>query len=241
MAMTCLGVLSTVTHLRTFSLDRVLLNRESSSGISIDAHFLSQNLIDLIWILLSPALFLGPYYYLTLPRQSFSEYYVVAVFVCWWTSGMAYMISALLPPSTVLMTGVFIALILGAFVQGLTPTIASSRGTLLEVLMGISYNRWAMEALTINEFNYYQDNLRIATIMIFKGIGLCGMDKVLVVDGGGTLTPREAISFLHVQKTFDSSYCYKYEMTALAVLAGLGMAFRLVAWLSLKFVKRSQY
>ena len=155
---------------------------------------------------------------------------------------MAYLISALLPPSTVLMTGVFVALILGAFVQGLTPTIASSRGTFLEVLMGISYNRWAMEAITINEFNYYQDNMRISTIMIFKGIGLCGMDQLLVVDGGDKLTPREAISFLKVQKTFESSsYCAKYETTALGVLIGLGAAFRIIAWLILKFVKRSQY
>jgi hypothetical protein len=37
--------------------------------------------------------------------------------VCWWTSGTAYLISSLLHPSTVLIAGVFVALILGAFVQ----------------------------------------------------------------------------------------------------------------------------
>ncbi len=65
--MTCLGVLSTVSHLRTFSLDCLLLAREASSGISIGAYFISQNVIDLIWVLMAPALFLGPYCYLTLP------------------------------------------------------------------------------------------------------------------------------------------------------------------------------
>ena len=47
--------------------DRVLLWRETSSGISIGAFFISQNVIDMAWVLLSPAIFLGPYYCLTLP------------------------------------------------------------------------------------------------------------------------------------------------------------------------------
>jgi hypothetical protein len=53
------------------------------------------------------------------------SYYTVALLVCWWASGTAYTLSALLPPGTVLISGVFVALILGAFVQGLTPSIAS--------------------------------------------------------------------------------------------------------------------
>lgn len=47
----------------------------------------------------------------------FARYYLVSMFVCWWTSGAAYLVSALLPPSTVLMSGVFVSLILGAFIQ----------------------------------------------------------------------------------------------------------------------------
>lgn len=39
------------------------------------------------------------------------------------------------------MTGVFIALIFGAFIQGLSPTIASVRGGFVEVLLGLGYNR----------------------------------------------------------------------------------------------------
>lgn len=44
-------------------------------------------------------------------------------------------------PQAVLMTGVFVALILGAFVQGISPTIASVRGNVLEYVLAISYNR----------------------------------------------------------------------------------------------------
>ncbi len=50
-------------------------------------------------------------------RLEFGQYYLIAMMVCWWSSGMAYMVSACCPPATVLMTGVFVALILGAFLQ----------------------------------------------------------------------------------------------------------------------------
>ena len=45
----------------------LLVKRETSSGISLGAFFISQNAIDLIWVFLAPAVFLGPYYYMTLP------------------------------------------------------------------------------------------------------------------------------------------------------------------------------
>lgn len=67
MFMTCLGVLSMVTHLRTFSSEQVLVARESESGVSMSAFFVSQNMIDLLWVFTAPAIMLGPYYYLTLP------------------------------------------------------------------------------------------------------------------------------------------------------------------------------
>jgi hypothetical protein len=50
-------------------------------------------------------------------RQAWASYYLVGLEVCWWASGAAYLISAAMPPATVLMAGVFVALILGAFVQ----------------------------------------------------------------------------------------------------------------------------
>ncbi len=49
--------------------------------MSILAYYLSQNLIDQIWVFAAPALSLSVYYYLTLPRMPFSEFYVVGLFV----------------------------------------------------------------------------------------------------------------------------------------------------------------
>lgn len=57
----------------------------------------------------------------------FARYYLVSMCVCWWASGAAYLVSALLPPATVLMSGVFVSLILGAFIHvSVTPLHTAS-------------------------------------------------------------------------------------------------------------------
>lgn len=59
----------------------MLLWREAWAGMSLSAYFLSLNVIDLLWVCVAPALSLGVYYYLTLPRMAFAEYYLVGLFV----------------------------------------------------------------------------------------------------------------------------------------------------------------
>jgi hypothetical protein len=55
-----------------------------------------------------------------------------------------------------------------------------ARGTWLEGLMGLSYNRWAMELLAVSEFRFYQDNQRNEEILIAKGVGVrCALACIL--------------------------------------------------------------
>lgn len=240
MSMTCLGVLTTVTHLRTFSLNRLLRWRETASGVGMPAQFIAANVIDLVWIVVSPAIFTGPYYYLTLPRTPWVMFYAVALLVAWWTSGMAYLVSSLLHPSSVLMAGVFVALMLGAFLQGLTPTLASARGSGLEIFMGVSYNRWAMEILSIREFEHYQENLRNQMIVIAKAVGLCAVDTKLVDDGQPGISPQEAVSFLNLQENFTFESCASYVNTAQVALLCMGFGMRILAYLFLQLKPHKQ-
>ena len=43
--------------------------------------------------------------------------------------------------------------------------------------------RWAMEALVLQEMDNYQDSQENVMLMLSKGIGLCGIDKLLYDDG----------------------------------------------------------
>ncbi|PNH07624.1 hypothetical protein TSOC_005907 [Tetrabaena socialis] len=78
--------------------------------------------------------------------------------------------------------------------------------------------------------------MRNLIIMMARGIGLCGVDRLLEDDGQEGLSPQEAISFLRVQDNFNFSYCDRYKSTAYLALVGLGLGFRLVAYL---FLRRS--
>lgn len=89
----------------------------------------------------APMFFVGPYWHLTLPSASITTYYLVGFAVTFWGSGIAYMLSALLPVNSVLVGTVFTSLIVGAFLSGTGPSIASARGTVVEYVLGISYSR----------------------------------------------------------------------------------------------------
>lgn len=178
MAMACVGVLSMVTHVRTFSLDKLFIRREVHNNVSLFAYFMAYNIVDLLWIGLIPLTFFIPYYYLTFPLAALHHFYVVGMLVCWWSSGLAYILSA--SPLALHWTnliGVFIAVIFGAFIHGMNPSIKDARGTAFEPLLGLSYNRWAMEALTLQELGTRQDTMPNAVFAIMQKIGLCDADS----------------------------------------------------------------
>ena len=65
------------------------------------------------------------------------------------------------------------------------------------------------------------------------------MDVLL---GGNSATADQSIAnFLSVESTFSFSYCNKYLMYDHVALFALGAAFRVLAFLLLRFGKKSQY
>ncbi|KXZ41924.1 hypothetical protein GPECTOR_242g585 [Gonium pectorale] len=147
------AVLATIVHLRTFTSSKGVLEHECKSGLSPAAAFLSLNLSDLGWVVLAPAIYMSVYVYIVVPRASFSAYYTTSLLITWWSSGLSYFASLLpIAPETRLLLNMLLILILGAFLNGLFPTIRTGRtspGRFVEGLLGFSYNRWAMEAAVI--------------------------------------------------------------------------------------------
>ncbi|KXZ44123.1 hypothetical protein GPECTOR_73g644 [Gonium pectorale] len=145
-----LAVLSCVVHLRAFSSIRHVQGHEHSVGVSPFATFFSLNITELGWIAISPAIYLAVYYYMVTPRAPFADYYVIGLLVCWWNSGMAYAVSlSPIPPQAQQVFSAILTLILGAFLNGLSPSIRSARGSVVEAVLGLSYNRWATEAAIV--------------------------------------------------------------------------------------------
>ncbi|KXZ43357.1 hypothetical protein GPECTOR_93g627 [Gonium pectorale] len=160
-------------------------SHECELGVSATSTFAACLLSDLGWVFLSPAIYYAVYHFMVVPRASFGWYYLVGVLVCWWSSGFAYTISLSgIPPQAQLLFSIVLILIIGAFLHGLRPlSIRATRGTVLEAFLGFSYNRWAMEAATIQEFNRYMYERRVEIASAYYDLGICHMDRRMKDDG----------------------------------------------------------
>lgn len=168
-----LAVVSVVTHIKTFGNDKVVMCREIDNGASVVAFFVSYNCVDLIWIVTFPVVFLLPYHLITFPWLSFYWYYITGLLVCWWISGTAYVVSALpIEGQWSTLIAVFMTVIIGAFLQGLNPTLTDTGNWLF-----FSYNRWAMEAMTIKEYLGHKDQQPNILYAVFDKYGICGTNN----------------------------------------------------------------
>jgi hypothetical protein len=233
MSTTTLGVLASVMHLRTLGSGRALMRRELAAGLSQHACYWGLMAVDGLYVALCPAAFLAVYYNVLLPEAGFGALYLLAAGAWWWVSGMTHVVCALVPARSALVTAVFNALILGAFVNGLNPTVATARGGLLEAVLGCSYSRWAVELGSLLEFDAWSYDRRNAIIMMARGLGFCGLDQVLPDNGDGVLDAHEALALLRVQQSFGPGSCDGYKSTAMVALFVGGLLTRLGAWLLL--------
>lgn len=93
------ALLCKISALRTFSLDKLQYWRESASGISSLAHFLSKDAVDLFNTFIKPLLYLSMFYFFNNPRSSFTDNYVILVCLVYCVTGIAYILSIYLEPS----------------------------------------------------------------------------------------------------------------------------------------------
>lgn len=175
MALACLAILSMITHVRTFSLDKILIKREIDSRANIFMFFVAYNIVDMLWLFILPVIFFVTYYNLIIPMQSLMNFIYIGIMVCWWSSGAAYVISALpLALHWASLIGVFVSIVFGAFINGINLSLKDSNNVLTNFLLMISYNRWAMETLTLNEYQWYQEQRPNDVFVVMNNIGLCG-------------------------------------------------------------------
>lgn len=232
MALACVGVLSMITHVRTFSLDKSFIRREIFNNLSLSGYYIAYTLVDLVWVFVVPLMYFLPYYYLTFPLTSFLQYYVIGCLVCWWSSGVAYILSASpLGLQWVSLIGVFIAIIFGAFINGLNPTISDANDSgIQKAILGASYNRWSMEYLLISELGKRQDVMPNTVYALSRKIGICGMESQIQPKNiKEVVAVLRELGLLDGQNEF-SSMCSNYSMRAAAVLFAEGLGFRLFAF-----------
>ena len=135
--------------------EQIVYWRESSAGMSGVAYFLAKNITHLVFIVLSPLLYLGPYLTFVSTRGTFLEYYTCIVVLQFATTGLGYLISIACPAGLSQLAGVVVVLVFSMF-GGARPTLIEIKSTFppLRIMPYISYIRWGQEALYVAELSH---------------------------------------------------------------------------------------
>ncbi|KAG7998508.1 hypothetical protein I3843_01G262500 [Carya illinoinensis] len=144
------SLLCKIAALRSFSLDKLHYWRESASGISSLAYFLSKDTIDHFNTVIKPAVYLSMFYFFTNPRSSFADNYIVLFCLVYCVTGIAYSLAIVFEPGTAQLCSVLLPVVL---------TLIATQpkdSEFMKILANLCYPKWALEAfVTANAERYY--------------------------------------------------------------------------------------
>ncbi|XP_020216892.1 putative white-brown complex homolog protein 30 [Cajanus cajan] len=143
------SLLCKIAALRSFSLDKLQYWRESASGISNLAHFLSKDTIDLFNTIIKPVVYLSMFYFFSNPRSSFASNYAVLVCLVYCVSGMAYAIAIYFEPAPAQLWSVLLPVVMTLIANQTQDTL------FMKILVKLCYPNWALEAFIIANAERY--------------------------------------------------------------------------------------
>ncbi|KAF3795892.1 ABC transporter G family member 28, partial [Nymphaea thermarum] len=143
------ALLCKIAALRSFSLDKLQYWRESASGISSLAYFLSKDTVDLFSVIVKPVVYLSMFYFFSNPRSSFLDNYIVLLVLVYCVTGIAYVFAVVLEPAPAQLWSVLLPVVLT-----LIATQRDSSG-LVKVIAKLCYPKWALEAFVIANAKRY--------------------------------------------------------------------------------------
>ncbi|RYR53440.1 hypothetical protein Ahy_A06g028558 [Arachis hypogaea] len=144
-----LALLCKIGALRSFSNDKLNYWRESASGISSLAHFLSKDTVDLFNTIIKPVVFLSMFYFFSNPRSSFASNYVVLLCLVYCVTGIAYIFAIYFAYSLAQLWSVLLPVVMTLIAKQNDDSI------LMHIIMKVCYPRWALEAFVIANAERY--------------------------------------------------------------------------------------
>ncbi|MED6209485.1 ABC transporter G member 28 [Stylosanthes scabra] len=124
--------------------------RESDSGMSSLAYFLSKDTIDQFNTVIKPVVYLSMFYFFTNPRSSFADNYVVLLCLVYCVTGIAYALAILFEPGAAQLWSVLLPVVL---------TLIATQPKDSKILKGIAnicYSKWALQAFVVANAERYQ-------------------------------------------------------------------------------------
>ncbi|ONI03036.1 hypothetical protein PRUPE_6G234500 [Prunus persica] len=143
------SLLCKIAALRTFSLDKLQYWRESASGISSLAHFLSKDTLDHFNTIIKPLVYLSMFYFFNNPRSSFQDNYIVLLCLVYCVTGIAYAIAIYLEPSPAQLWSVLLPVVSTLIANQVKDSEVAKR------VANFCYTKWALEAFFIANAERY--------------------------------------------------------------------------------------
>ncbi|KAL8538643.1 hypothetical protein ACS0TY_000604 [Phlomoides rotata] len=144
------SLLCKIAALRTFSQDKLQYWRESASGISSLAHFVSKDTVDMFNTVIKPVVYLSMFYFFCNPRSSFAYNYAVLLCLVYCVTGIAYALAIFLDPGPSQLCSVLLPVVLTLISTQLNAS------KFVKDLANFCYPKWALEAFVIaNAERYY--------------------------------------------------------------------------------------
>ncbi|GMY09255.1 ABC transporter G family member 24-like isoform X1 [Fagus crenata] len=143
------SLLCKIAALRSFSLDKLHYWRESASGMSSLAYFLSKDTIDHFNTVIKPAVYLSMFYFFTNPRSSFADNYFVLFCLVYCVTGIAYVLAIVFEPGTAQLWSVLLPVVL---------TLIATQpkdSEFMKIFANLCYPKWALEAFIISNAERY--------------------------------------------------------------------------------------
>jgi len=158
-----IGLLVSVSSLRTFGRERLIFLREAKSGVHTFSYFFSKMFMHLPTIcFFIPTAFVGIYWTGGDFKGPFSKSYLLFTLAAFAASGLSYFISVTFKPNISNLVSIGVTLIASMF-AGCTLTLCDldSLAGLGPILYTISYARWFVQAQLISEWSSYDETYKM--------------------------------------------------------------------------------
>ena len=154
-----IGLLVSVSSLRTFGRDGEIFLREAKSGVHTLSYFFAKTIIHLPTLcFFIPASFVGIYWTGGDFKGSFGFSYALFTLAAFSASGVSYLISVVFKPKLANLISIGVTLVASMF-AGCTLTLCDldSLTVLGPLLYSISYARWFVQSQLISEWTSYDE------------------------------------------------------------------------------------
>jgi ABC-type branched-subunit amino acid transport system ATPase component len=147
------GMASATTSTRLFGLERSVWVREAGMGMNTLWYFCGKVTAHLPEEFITPMAFLLWFYTFSSPRIGLGVLYLCLLSVVYCTSGVGIFLSTVLPLRAATMATVLFVVVFSmlAGTDPPLPRLRASGDVFTEALVGISFSRYAVEALTVYE------------------------------------------------------------------------------------------